>query len=195
MRKYRKPFYRSFLSRCTWTVSDGWHTARFFWYKTDKGPLVFFCVLGLIVTTFGFLVYSIFAGEAHRQNLTCLALNVYFEARGEPTAGQYAVAEVTMNRVASSRYPDTVCAVVFQQNWDARRRRYVAAFSWTEFNTRPMPEAEAWQRAREVAEAVYHRRHKAKLDGALHYHSVHIKPRWSRGRKPIARIGKHVFYK
>ena len=44
--------------------------------------------------------------------LFCLALNVYFEARSEDVVGQYAVAEVTLNRVASDRFPDTVCDVV-----------------------------------------------------------------------------------
>ena len=41
--------------------------------------------------------------------LFCLALNVYFEARSEDLASQYAVAEVTLNRVASPDFPDDVC--------------------------------------------------------------------------------------
>ena len=44
----------------------------------------------------------------------CLALAVYHEARGEPLIGQKAVAEVVMNRVASDRFPDTICGVVMQ---------------------------------------------------------------------------------
>ena len=44
--------------------------------------------------------------------LACVALAVYFEARGEPVAGQLAVANVVMNRVESSRYPNTPCEVV-----------------------------------------------------------------------------------
>jgi len=52
---------------------------------------------------------------------TCLALNVYFEARNQDTDGQILVAEVTMNRVADDRFPDEVCAVVWQNK----------AFSWT----------------------------------------------------------------
>jgi N-acetylmuramoyl-L-alanine amidase len=120
---------------------------------------------------------------------------VYYEARGEPRSGQYAVAEVTMNRVASGYYPDTVCGVVYQKQWDPLRRRYVGAFSWTEFARRPSPEGREWRRAWEVAETVYRKRHVPTLDGVLHYHAVYIKPSWSRGRKPVARIGKHVFYK
>ena len=44
----------------------------------------------------------------------CLALNVYFESRGEPLAGQYAVAAVTLNRVVHPAFPDSICQVVMQ---------------------------------------------------------------------------------
>jgi len=47
---------------------------------------------------------------------TCLALNVYFEARSEAVNAQFAVAQVTMNRVLSNKYPDTVCGVVCEKN-------------------------------------------------------------------------------
>ena len=154
-----------------------------------------FSAVGLIVAGFAFLLYSVFADQTDRQNLHCLALNVYYEARGEPRSGQYAVAEVTMNRVASGYYPDTVCTVVYQKRWDPLRKRYVGAFSWTELSRRPAPEGKEWQRAWEVAEAVYYKRHEPRLDGVLHYHAVTIKPSWSRGRKPVARIGKHLFYR
>ena len=56
--------------------------------------------------------------------LVCLALNIYFEARNQPTSGQIAVAEVTLNRVASRNYPNTVCGVVKQSNKNG------CAFSW-----------------------------------------------------------------
>src|SRR5437773_4093390 len=95
------------------------YAARVFWYRADKGPWVFVLVAGLVVALLGFLLSAVFANqderrdrarELDRQNLACLARNVYFEARGEPAAGQYAVAEVTMNRKASRRFPRTVCA-------------------------------------------------------------------------------------
>src|ERR1043166_782443 len=53
-----------------------------------------------------------------QQSPTCLARNVYFEARGEPIAGQYAVAEVTMNRRASRRFANTVCEAVYAKKCD-----------------------------------------------------------------------------
>ena len=49
--------------------------------------------------------------EGHQQ-LHCLALNVYYEARGSNLADKYAVADVVLNRVKDSRYPDSICDVV-----------------------------------------------------------------------------------
>jgi Cell Wall Hydrolase len=194
-KRYRKPFYKRFASRCAARVSRWRAAARLRWYNVNKDLVIFVSVLGLVFTVFGFIMYSVFTVRDERVNLTCLALNVYFEARGEPVAGQYAVAEVTMNRVASDRYPDTVCGVVHQKNWDPLRQRYVSAFSWTELSPSPKPEGEEWQRAQEIADEVYHRPHTPGLDNALLYHATYIKPSWARGRTPVARIGNHVFYR
>lgn len=161
----------------------------------NKAPWIIGCCVGLVFAAFGFLVHSFLSGHSDKRDLTCLSLNVYFEARGESTAGQYAVAEVTMNRVASRHYPDTVCAVVHQKNWDRLRKRYVSAFSWTEFDVRPMPKGEGWRIAQDVASAVYYGREAPQLDGATLYHATYIRPSWSRGKRPVARIGKHIFYK
>ena len=71
---------------------------------------------------------------AHKRavELQCLAENIYFEARGEPLNGQYAVAEVTINRLRSPYFPKTICGVVHDTRWDPLRRRFVAHFSWTQ---------------------------------------------------------------
>jgi spore germination cell wall hydrolase CwlJ-like protein len=176
-------------------LSNWWSNVRFYWHTTNKTAWVVLAVAGLVLAGFGWLLRAMFAEQAERQDLHCLALNIYYEARGEPRAGQFAVAEVTMNRVASEYFPDTVCAVVYQKRWDYLRKRYVSAFSWTELDRNPMPEGREWQRAREIAEAVYYERHDPKLEGVLHYHATRIKPSWARGRKPVARIGKHLFYR
>jgi spore germination cell wall hydrolase CwlJ-like protein len=184
-----------FLARRRQALARLWRNLSFRWYSLDKGPLIF---IGVLVT-FGFalaaLVHAVLAYELERRSVACLALNVYFEARGEPLAGQYAVAEVTMNRVASPQYPDTVCAVVYQKNWDTIRRRYVGAFSWTEFDVRAMPRGEEWERARQVAEEIFYKKRPPSVNGALFYHSIYITPSWAREKKPVARIGEHVFYR
>ena len=176
-------------------LSRMWIELRYRWHASRKGALVVILVLGTVISGFGFLVESMVARQAKVRDLTCLARNVYYEARGESAAGRYAVAEVTMNRVASPYYPDTVCEVVYQKNWDYLRKRYVSAFSWTEFDSTPHPDEELWLQAWEAAETVYNGQRSKLLSGALHYHATYIKPSWARGKRPIARIGGHIFYK
>jgi len=175
-----------------------------FWYRTDKAAWAFVLFLGLVCAGFGLALKAVFAyqdekrdlvREIHRQNLTCLARNVYFEARGEPLAGQYAVAEVTLNRKASGRYPKTICEVVHKQSWDPIRGRYVRAFSWTEVDSLPARCGELWKRAWEGAEAVYYQRYSPALPGALFYHAAYIQPDWARQKQRVARIGGHIFYR
>jgi hypothetical protein len=57
--------------------------------------------------------------------LSCIALNVYFEARSDNMSGQYAVAHVVLNRVQDNRWPNDVCNVVTQRN-----DNNVCQFSW-----------------------------------------------------------------
>ena len=190
----RKPFYiRRKMHRVS-PLSGWWIDAGFFWHTTNKAPWIAVLIVGMGITTLGALAYWFESNSAEKRELTCLALNVYYEARGESLAGKYAVAEVTMNRVVSPRYPGTVCEVVYEKRWDRLRKRYVGAFSWTEFDVIAHPEGQQWHRAREVAEAAYFGRQPPQLNGALHYHATYIRPSWARGRQPVARIGGHVFY-
>jgi N-acetylmuramoyl-L-alanine amidase len=199
--------------RYRWThlwLNLGWELAhlrrRFalFWYGGDKAPWLFVVIAGMVLAGLAFALHSAISfqderrkrvREFHKQSLTCLARNVYFEARGEPVAGQYAVAEVTMNRRASRRYPNTVCEVVYQKNWDPVRGRLVGAFSWTEFDTLPDPRGEEWQRALAIAEAVYYQRYTPILKGATHFHASYIRPDWAKEKHRVAKIGRHIFYK
>jgi N-acetylmuramoyl-L-alanine amidase len=177
---------------------------RFWWTRADREAMAFALMMGSALLVFSFAVHGVLvrherALEAERaqerRSLECLALNVYHEARGEPPEGQYAVAEVTLNRKASPRFPDTVCDVVYEQRWDAIRERHVGGFSWTEFYSVPDPEGEAWALARRIAEDVYHRRVPPRVDGALFYHATYIRPSWAKHQKRVARIGRHVFYR
>ena len=90
---------------------------------------------------------------------------------------------------------DSVCAVVHEKRWDAIRKRYVGAFSWTEFYSVPEPVGEAWVHAQKVAEDVYYQRTPRQLDGATFYHATYIQPSWARTQERVARIGRHVFYR
>jgi spore germination cell wall hydrolase CwlJ-like protein len=128
------------------------------------------------------------------KEIKCLALNIYFEARGEPQDGQFAVAAVTMNRVKSFKFPNTVCGVVWQ------RRQ----FSWTHDGKSDRPvERKAWQQAKKLAQLVYSKylsfqeQNNGAWDltqGALHYYASSIaKPYWAKNQVASLSIGRHTF--
>jgi len=182
-------------------MAAGWRNLVFYWHTHEMGGLVVLSVVALVVMTFGVIVYFSILGQdrsqeirTRTQDLNCLTKNIYHEARGEPVNGQYAVAEVTMNRVASKHYPNTVCEVVYQENFDVIRKRDVSAFSWTELDKTSQVDRKIWKRAWTIAEEVYDEQAELRVEGALFYHSKHIRPRWSRGKRRIARIGRHIFY-
>jgi spore germination cell wall hydrolase CwlJ-like protein len=189
---YLRPAYLA--ACCGWTLRNRWYGVRARWYTFNAVPWIAALIAGLLIAGFVAALRAVETHREHRTNLLCLARNVYFEARGESLRGQHAVAEVTMNRVASGAYPGTVCGVVYQKNWDPLRGRYVGAFSWTEFDAVPAPAGREWLRAWRAAEAVYYGEAEPVVEGALFYHASSIKPSWARGKKPLARIGGHVFY-
>jgi N-acetylmuramoyl-L-alanine amidase len=198
---------------------ENWgYRISFHWHCLDKGAVLFYSMLPLplvLLAALGYLLHEDYelwqqgneraaaavaatrdaVAAARDAELKCLAENVYHEARGEPIEGQYAVAEVTMNRVRSTRFPDSVCEVVHEKRWDARRRRDVGAFSWTELDSLRQPRGAAWQQALEVATAVYDGAHTPRVPNALHYHANYIKPSWARANRRVATIGSHVFYR
>jgi N-acetylmuramoyl-L-alanine amidase len=133
---------------------------------------------------------------AHKRaiELQCLAENIYFEAGGEPLNGQYAIAEVTVNRLRSPYFPKTICEVVHDTRWDPARRRFVAHFSWTQMEHGD-PWGPAWQQANAVATAVYDETHMPLVPDALHYHATSVHPYWARARRTVATIGNHIFYR
>ncbi|MEE8109350.1 MAG: cell wall hydrolase, partial [Gammaproteobacteria bacterium] len=193
--------FNSLLYRARSLSADLRRNLLFYWLTKDTGDLVFFALAGLPIVTLGLLFRFAYtdhiriASEQQRHaDLSCLAGNIYFEARGEPMAGQYAVAEVTLNRVASTRFPSTVCEVVHEKRWDATRERYVGAFSWTELDSVSWPNGIAWERAMMAAVAVYDNQEAPRVPGALFYHAKNISPRWSKTKKQVAEIGKHKFY-
>jgi spore germination cell wall hydrolase CwlJ-like protein len=116
----------------------------------------------------------------------CLAKNIYWEARGEPLIGQYAVASVTLNRVAHKRFPNTICRVVYQRN----------QFSWTITHKRArIRDVVAWQVAKYIARSAREGLIKDVTGGATHYHATYVKPRWRRHFLRTVKIHKHIFYR
>jgi hypothetical protein len=122
----------------------------------------------------------------------CLTEALYFEARGESVRGQFAVAEVILNRVDSHAYPDTVCAVVNQ----GTGRRYQCQFTYTcDGHAERVHERGAWTRAGKIARLMLDDGPRALTHGATHYHTKAVSPRWSRAYPRTATIGVHHFYR
>lgn len=130
--------------------------------------------------------------ERERQ-LSCLAINIYKEAGYEPFEGKVAVAQVTMNRVKSSDFPDDVCAVVYQKTTGVK---VVCQFSWycdRVHKNRPV-NPEAYTESYAVAKKVLLEGFKLDiLKDALYYHATYVKPGWK--FEKIGTIGQHIFYK
>ena len=122
-----------------------------------------------------------------KQDLFCMAKNIYHEAGSEPTLGKYAVAQVTINRMKSPQYKDTVCSVVFEPY----------QFSWANYHGRrwTTPRGENWQEAKRIARDVLENGKRIHgLDDALFYHATYVRPSWSRKFDRVTRIGLHIFY-
>ena len=128
---------------------------------------------------------------ADRENAewSCLAEALYFEARGESVKGQFAVAEVILNRVKSASYPDTVCGVVKQRGGGGCQFSYVCR------GTTKMREKGARDLAGRIARAMLDGAPRILTDGATHFHTRGVKPSWSKRFARTASIGAHLFYR
>lgn len=133
------------------------------------------------------LVSSMPADTALDEQLRCLAGAVYFEARGEPLAGQLAVAEVVINRAASGRFPASYCGVVLQRS----------QFSFVKRGRMPSLPGDGitWLRAKAIAQIAHRGLWDTEAEGSLFFHARSVAPGWSSRRQAMARISNHVFYR
>jgi len=190
-----RKFIKKFAAQTESFFSQLWHNVYFHWQLKDKTGYLLLGAFTIVVIAIPVFTYELVKYKNIQHDIKCLALNIFHEARSESEAGQHAVASVTLNRVASKRYPNTICDVVYEKRWDKIRKRYVGQFSWTEFDQPPRLKSKAWYRAWKIAEIAYKEKDKRKLKGAIFYHAKYIKPSWARKKKPLARIGKHIFYR
>jgi spore germination cell wall hydrolase CwlJ-like protein len=123
---------------------------------------------------------------------SCLATALYFEARGETVKGQFAVAEVILNRVDSSRYPNSVCAVVNQ----GTGRKHACQFSFAcDGVDDQIAEKAAFTAVGKVARIMLDGAPRALTDGATHFHTTEVRPSWAHRFPNTAQIGSHLFYR
>ncbi len=144
----------------------------------------------------GFLVSAAPAGAAAidvRGELECLALTIYFEARGESDPGKLAVGHVVMNRAQHPLFPPKVCQVVQQ---GGEKLRYRCQFSWWCDGRSDQPRnRQAWERSKALARSIYWDYSRDPTAGALWYHADTARPRWRAGLARGRKIGHHVFYR
>lgn len=133
------------------------------------------------------------AGDSAGQDaLRCLTLAVAYEAGNQSRAGQEAVAEVVLNRLAHPAFPKSVCGVV----WQGWRRGSGCQFTFVCDGalTRRLDDRTI-RVARDVAQAALGGANPARVAGALNYHATYVRPLWSATLDPVGRIGAHVFYR
>lgn len=125
--------------------------------------------------------------------MTCLALNIYYEGRGESELGKKIIAQTTMNRANDDHR--NVCNVVMQPGQFTWVRSKVAG---KQVKPRFVPKEsdEAWSDCQIIA--------KKALNGSLdtpskyrnvtHFHSARSQQSWTRSMKSLGRVGGHVYY-
>lgn len=123
--------------------------------------------------------------EYSEQDLKCLARNIYYEAGTESKMGKLAVAHVTINRLKTKYWGNTICKVVYSP----------AQFSWTLNSHLPAPDPFKWYESMEIATNVLHGARVSGLNHSLFYHAVYIPaPKWADPHEVAGQIGQHVFY-
>ena len=137
---------------------------------------------------------------------TCLAKNMYYEARNQGLAGQLAVSLVVMNRVKDSRYPNTVCGVVEQgptrESWKKNGTYYPirnrCQFSWFCDGKSDEPkEPTTYERLLDLSlDLVYDDLQVVDFtEGATHYHADYVYPAWRKSKTKTVEIADHIFYR
>ncbi|WP_274629866.1 cell wall hydrolase [Arvimicrobium flavum] len=123
----------------------------------------------------------------------CLANAIYFEARGETSRGQAAVAQVVLNRVRNPAYPATICAVVYQN--ENLKNRCQFSFACDGIKDRVLSPWH-YKRAKEIAMAVTAGKiFLPEVGSSTHYYAQYVSPGWARAMKKMTKIGLHIFYR
>jgi len=145
----------------------------------------------------------------------CLALNMYYEARNQETAGLFAVSAVVLNRVNDPRFPNSVCEVIEQgpirESWKTRQHKNLLAserkyypiknrcqFSWYCDGKSDIPQnKEKYKELLDLAEAIMYDEISFVdiTGGALFYHAYYVTPGWAKTKQKTVEIQDHIFYR
>jgi N-acetylmuramoyl-L-alanine amidase len=123
----------------------------------------------------------------------CLAVAIFFESKGEPIKGQYAVAEVVLNRRDHPKqYRDTVCGVVSEKGqfqWYKNQNHTKIPYL---VRNKPELYTKHWETAKKVAnDSLKNKTNHTK--GALFFNTLNKGVRYKTKVQSV-KIGNHVFY-
>jgi spore germination cell wall hydrolase CwlJ-like protein len=139
------------------------------------------------------LLPSQVTAEVRTKQLDCLARNIYHEAGNEPFEGKAAVAQVTLNRAESGKFPNDICKVVYQKN--VVYEKVLCQFSWyCEQATMARPKNQAvYNQSMDAAKQVLLEGFRLpSLKNAMYYHADYVNPKWK--LEKVATVGRHIFY-
>lgn len=153
----------------------------------------------LLAAVMMFTASSAYADNLTQEEIECLRLNTYHEARGEDYEGQVAVTQVVLNRVNSDRYPDNVCDVIHQGRHDRNGNpiRHQCQFSWyCDGRSDRIRDRDAYDAVSiAVQEAIYFYNNGFDItEGSMYYHTDYVKPFWAKHMIRVDQIGVHIFY-
>jgi spore germination cell wall hydrolase CwlJ-like protein len=134
--------------------------------------------------------------DNYSKQVDCLAKNIYYESATESYEGKLAVAQVTLNRANSGKFPSDICSVVYQKTTD-QQLKTICQFSWTcMVKELVVKDKYAWEESvliaqRALTQPVLH--DTIAKSNALYYHAVYVNPGWNK-TKVVKQIGNHIFY-
>jgi len=140
------------------------------------------------------------------ESATCLAKNMYYEARNQGTAGWMAVTAVVLNRVNDDRFPNTICEVVQEgptrPSWkDPKVKipvKHRCQFSWFCDGKSDKPKSKTtYNKMLSLADSILSNELPFYdiTDGATHYHADYVMPAWAKTKRRTVEIQDHIFYK
>lgn len=132
------------------------------------------------------LTHTPIAIKYNKNDVECLARNIYWEAGVEDMTGKIAVGNITVNRVKTKYWGSHICDVVYSP----------AQFSWTKQKRRAWValKGQSWEDSQSAARAVLDGIQVKKLNKALFYHADYVSPTWKDNSKKVLKVGRHIFY-
>ena len=130
-----------------------------------------------------------------KKELDCMASNIYFEASTQSRIGKIAVSQVTMNRVRSPKFPNSVCEVVYQGPKNPKNSK-LCQFSWfCDGKPDVIRSKRMWRECIYVAKYVILGGVPDITHQSTHYHANYVNPWWAKKMKLTVSLGDHIFYR